>query len=81
MEKWAEEYFSSIKNIDLEVPSYNTVPFDESRLAKLVKYVPVNDEDSIQIKWLIEHLHPYYKVLELIFNYSRIIQGTIFRIS
>jgi insulysin len=27
----------------------------------LVKYVPVKDEDYLEIRWYVEYLKPYYK--------------------
>lgn len=61
LENWAEQYFSPIENKNLAVPAYRDLPFDESNLGRLVRLVPVNDEDSLTLKWVLDYLHPHYR--------------------
>jgi insulysin len=54
MEKWAIEKFSPIKNFDVEVPFLgDPAPFPPGRLGKIVRYVPVQDEDKLVMFWIL----------------------------
>lgn len=55
---WAEELFSEIKNTGRTFPTFgDAVPFDESRLARVVHVAPVKDLRVIDISWPLPSLH------------------------
>jgi len=52
LEKWAVDKFSDIDNFDVEVPYLgDPAPFPEGHLCKLIKYIPVQDEDCLSLFW------------------------------
>ncbi|KUF80876.1 Insulin-degrading enzyme [Phytophthora nicotianae] len=55
---WAEELFSEIKNTGRSFPTFgDAVPFDESRLARVVHVAPVKDLRVIDVSWPLPSLH------------------------
>ncbi|CAH0482814.1 unnamed protein product [Peronospora belbahrii] len=55
---WAEELFSEIKNTKRSFPTFgDAVPFDESRLTRVVHVAPVKDLRVIDISWPLPSLH------------------------
>ncbi len=62
MEKWASECFSDVQNKDLSVldTSY-PVAYDNSRLCKLYKVVPISPKHILRVKWLIPDLRKQYR--------------------
>ncbi|KAL3664821.1 hypothetical protein V7S43_010001 [Phytophthora oleae] len=55
---WAEELFSEIKNTGRSFPTFgDAVPFDESRLARVVHVAPVKDLRVIDMSWPLPSLH------------------------
>lgn len=60
LEQWVREIFSPIVNKNLTPPVYNDHPFAE--YGKLVEYVPVKDDDHLEVRWIVDYLHPHYLV-------------------
>ncbi|ETI31658.1 hypothetical protein F443_21400 [Phytophthora nicotianae P1569] len=55
---WAEELFSEIKNTGRSFPTFgDAVPFDESRLARVVHVAPVKNLRVIDVSWPLPSLH------------------------
>jgi len=53
-EKWVKEYFSPIKNINVNVPDFSSPPaYTSDNLSKLYKFVPIQDEDQLTIYWWV----------------------------
>ncbi|OWY99758.1 Insulin-degrading enzyme [Phytophthora megakarya] len=58
LKKWAQELFSEIKNTGRTFPTFGSaVPFDDSRLARVVHVAPVKDLRVIDISWPLPSLH------------------------
>lgn len=58
LKSWAEELFSEIRNTGRSFPTFGeAVPFDESRLARVVHVAPVKDLRVIDISWPLPSLH------------------------
>jgi insulysin len=54
LEKWTTEKFSEIKNFDVEVPVLGEPhPFPAGKLGKLIKFVPIQDEDILRFFWTL----------------------------
>jgi insulysin len=60
LEGWVTEIFSPIANKNLQPPVYSEHPFDQ--YGKLVKYVPVKDDDHLEVRWIVDYLHPHYRI-------------------
>ncbi|CAI5718994.1 unnamed protein product [Hyaloperonospora brassicae] len=55
---WAEELFSDIQNSGRARPTFgDVVPFDETRLARVVQVAPVKDLRVIDVSWPLPSLH------------------------
>lgn len=52
-EKWVTEKFSDVPNKDLVRPKYTDIPYDSKNLSKLIKVVPIKEEDTLEILWII----------------------------
>ncbi|CAI5708951.1 unnamed protein product [Peronospora destructor] len=58
LKSWAKELFSEIRNTKRSLPTFgNAVPFDESRLARVVHVAPVKDLRVIDISWPLPSLY------------------------
>ncbi|KAE8989505.1 Insulin-degrading enzyme [Phytophthora rubi] len=58
LKAWAEELFSEIKNTGRGFPTFGEeVPFDESRLARVVHVAPVKDLRVVEVAWPLPSLH------------------------
>jgi insulysin len=52
MEKWITEKFSEVVNKDVVLPDLvQPDPFTADQLGKIVKMVPIKDEDKLQMFW------------------------------
>ena len=36
------------------------MPYNETNLGKLIKYVPIKDQDYLEVSWIIDYLYPHY---------------------
>ncbi|CAD8060302.1 unnamed protein product [Paramecium sonneborni] len=61
LEGWAHSYFEAIQNKNLIPPSYNIMPFDQTNLGQLIKYVPIKDQDYLELIYIIDYLYPNYR--------------------
>ncbi|RMX66733.1 hypothetical protein DD238_003016 [Peronospora effusa] len=61
LKHWAEELFSEIRNTERSFPTFgNAVPFDESRMARVVHVAPVKDLRVIDISWPLPSLYSHF---------------------
>lgn len=49
LEQWVSEKFTAVKNIDLPVPSYDSVPFTSKQLQKMIFAKPVMDSKHVTL--------------------------------
>lgn len=57
MQEWVTAKFSEVVNKDVEVPDLcQPHPYPEENRAKLVRYVPVKEEDGLSLFWIL----PYF---------------------
>ena len=61
LEKWVLEKFTAIQNNEKELFRHKVIPFDNTNLAKLVRLVPVKDQDFLLFQWMIPDTEKYYK--------------------
>ncbi|KAM3142497.1 hypothetical protein pb186bvf_005399 [Paramecium bursaria] len=61
LENWTQELFSPIPNKDLNPPTFKDMPYNETNLGKLIKYVPIKDQDYLEVSWIIDYLYPHYQ--------------------
>ncbi|TDH66157.1 hypothetical protein CCR75_009096 [Bremia lactucae] len=58
LKDWAQQLFAEIKNTGRSVPTFgDAVPFDESRLARVIHVAPVKDLRIIDISWPLPSLY------------------------
>ncbi|KAL7686292.1 putative metalloenzyme, LuxS/M16 peptidase, peptidase M16, middle/third domain-containing protein [Plasmopara halstedii] len=58
LKSWAEQLFADIKNTGRSFPTFGeAVPFDDSRLARVVHVAPVKDLRVIDISWPLPSLY------------------------
>lgn len=56
MRQWVKEKLSPIKNYNVEVPDLmKPAPFDSKNQGKLVRMVPIKDEDEISFVWTLPY--------------------------
>ena len=54
LQKWVIEKFSPIVNKNVVIPDLTVPkPWPKENLCKMAKYVPVNDEDLLTIRWVL----------------------------
>ncbi|CAK67395.1 unnamed protein product (macronuclear) [Paramecium tetraurelia] len=61
LEGWAQTYFEGIQNKNLAPPSYNVMPFDQTNMGQLIKYVPIKNQDHLELIYIIDYLYPHYR--------------------
>ncbi|KRW98246.1 Metalloenzyme, LuxS/M16 peptidase-like protein [Pseudocohnilembus persalinus] len=61
LEQYAISKFTEIPNKNLTRPRYNQIPFDSKNLQKIVKLVPIRDEDTLELIWILPTLRDQYK--------------------
>lgn len=58
-EKWVREKFESVVNKDVVIPDLSQpAPYPEGSQGRMIKYIPVKDEDTISFQWVL----PYYEM-------------------
>ena len=62
MEEWVHEKFAPIENKGVVIPNLGKPePFPDSRLGKLVKFVPVKDRDVLTVFWILPYVQKDFK--------------------
>ncbi|CAD8058440.1 unnamed protein product [Paramecium sonneborni] len=61
LEGWAHSYFETIQNKNLTSPSYNIMPFNQTNLGQLIKYVPIKNQDYLELIYILDYLYPHYR--------------------
>lgn len=61
LERWVQDYFSSVKNYSYKPPTYIEVPYTKENFSDLIKVVPIKDRDTLEFIWILEDFEPYYK--------------------
>lgn len=58
LEKWATEKFSPVVNKEVVIPDLGSpAPFPAETQSKLIKFVPVKDEDKLTLFWQLPYVH------------------------
>jgi len=66
LEKWVVEKFSEVLNKEVVVPSFSEpASYPPSQLGKLVKYVPVKDEDVLSLFYVLDYAGKDHKTKPL----------------
>ena len=66
LEQWTTDLFSTIKNIDVEVPNLgDPASYDKENLAHIYRFVPVKDKDIISFYWFLPYTQHEYKTQPL----------------
>ncbi|CAD8060229.1 unnamed protein product [Paramecium primaurelia] len=60
LENWAIDMFSDIPNKNYNRPNVN-IEGSQIIQNKLIKIVPINDEDHLDLIWVIDYLHPHFQ--------------------
>ena len=61
MERWAREYFSSVKNLNLERNNHDPTVFDKKETVRVVQIEPVKDLRDLQITFPLPSTRNMYK--------------------
>ena len=63
LEQWVQEKFDSIKNKEVKLPdlSYPKMPFTPENLGVLVCFKPVQDKDTLEIKWILPYCEKEFR--------------------
>lgn len=66
LEQWVVEKFSPVVNKEVVVPSFSEpASYPPSHLGKLVKYVPVKDEDVLSLFYVVDYYGKDHKTKPL----------------
>ena len=56
LEKWITEKFSAVENKNVEIPLFNDpLIYPAENLGKLIKYVPVKDQDVLCLSFVVDY--------------------------
>ena len=61
LEKWAQEFFSSIPNFDTAIPKVLDPAFTRESLGTFWKVLPIKDTDQLEFMWIIDNLTPHFR--------------------
>lgn len=62
LEKLTIDKFSEIKNLNVEKPELNEPNcWPDSCLGKLIKYIPIKDEDVLLLNWIFPNFDKQWK--------------------
>ena len=62
LEAWVLQKFNPVKNKDVVLPDYSKprMPFDKDNLAKIVKWRPIKDKNSLELYFVLPYVTPEY---------------------
>jgi insulysin len=56
LEKLVNDKFSAIENFDVELPdNREPAPFGAGQFGKVIKYIPVKDNDQLRMYWILPY--------------------------
>lgn len=60
LEGWVQNMFSSVRNTDAPVPSFEGFPFESEQLQRRTEVVPVKDLRAVELSWPMGPMHAFY---------------------